>query len=356
MKKTGFYLGLALLSFIVFIGCSDNDSDSDYGTTDNTYKEILTNEAAVITATYVDLAEKAKVLKDKVYALEKGNDAALQAAKEAWVVARAPWELSEAFLWGPVDFEGVDPAIDSWPVNVAEIDAIFASGKPITPEVLEANDETRGFHTLEYYLWGVNGNKKASELTDREIEYLKAVAQDLYEKTTYLADKWSPSGGNYSSVLINAGQNDVYKSPEAALTELVEGMITIADEVASQKIETPLNGNNGSAKPDEEESRFSKNSILDFSDNIRSIQNIYLGKYKTAQGKGLTDIVAPQNPLLDAQIKAKITESINALEAIPVSFTDAIFNNRSKVENAQNKILELQDILENQLKKHISNL
>ncbi|MDR1876738.1 MAG: imelysin [Flavobacteriaceae bacterium] len=358
MKKTGFYLGLAFLSLTLFINCSDNDPDIAT-TEDNTlYKEVLTNEAAVITATYVDLAGKAAVLKDAIDALQIGNDAALQTAKEAWRAAREPWELSESFLFGPVKTpEDIDAAIDSWPVDVSEINAIFNSGIPITLDVISANEETRGFHTLEYYLWGIDGNKTASELTAREIEYLKVVALDLKNKTQYLANEWSPSGGNYSGQLINANVNNpYYRSQKDALKTLVAQMIVIADEVGTNKIEVPLNGNLGSAKPDEEESRFSKNSLLDFADNIRSIQNLYLGSYKSAvSGKGITHVIAPLNPELDDLVKAKIIAAIEAIEAIPVSFTDAIINNRSAVENAQEKVGELSEVLEKQLTTYISD-
>jgi uncharacterized iron-regulated protein len=359
MKKIGIYLGLVLLSFSLFTNCSDNDADESITDNTNLYKQVLANDATVIIATYTDLATKAAILRNAVYNLSIGDEAALQAAKDAWVAARAPWELSEAFLFGPVEQDSengnIDDAIDSWPVDVTAINAIFASGIEITQGVIEANNDTRGFHTLEYYLWGINGDKTASQLTSREIEYLRAVALDLENKTAQLVNEWSPSGKNYYNVLVSANAAPYY-SQEAALKELVEGMITIANEVGTEKIEESLNGNNGSAYPEKEESRFSKNSLLDFADNIRSIQNIYLGNYgTTVQGKGLTDIVAPLNPTLDALVRTKIIAAIQAIEAIPVSFTYAIYNNRPAVENAQAKVGELSEVLEKQLLPFMSN-
>ncbi len=356
MKKIGFYLGLAFLTSLLFINCSDNDADPVNEEVTSSYKEVLSNDAMVIIATYTDLANKATILKNAIYSLSIGDEVALQKAKDAWVAARAPWELSEAFLFGPVKQpEDIDAAIDSWPVDVAAINAVFASGIPITQSVIEANNETRGFHTLEYYLWGVSGNKTASQLTDREIEYLKAVALDLENKTAQLVNEWSPSGKNYYDKLVLAN-GAPYHSQQAALIELAEGMATIANEVGTEKIEEPLNGNGGNPFPEKEESRFSKNSLLDFADNIRSIQNIYLGNYgTTVQGKGLTHIIAPLNPTLDAQVKTKIIAAIQAIEAVPVSFTDAIYNNRAAVENAQAKVGELSQVFEKQLIPYMSN-
>jgi uncharacterized iron-regulated protein len=81
-----------------------------------------------------------------------------------------------------------------------------------------------------------------------------------------------------------------------------------------------------------------------------------MGDFGSVQGKGLTDLVASKNATMDVSIKAKISDAIAAIEAIPGTFTDAIFNNRTTVENAQQKVAELKVILESQLQPLISNL
>lgn len=355
MKKNIFILALTSL---LFVNCSDNetnpvDNDSDLK------QEILTNTSLnVITATYKELYDKSVLLTTACQNLTIGDETELTAVKNAWIATREPWEKSEGFLYGPVDTEGIDPAIDSWPVNVVDMDAILNSGQAITTNLLEANNEARGFHTIEYLIWGLNGDKTASQLTARELEYLVAAAQNIKSKTQQLHNGWLPSQGNFANYFLTAGQagNQSYKSQKEALLEFVEGIIIIADEVSITKIETPLNGNNGEASPDDEESRFSNNSKLDFANNIRSIQNIYLGDYRTVQGKGLTDLVASINATMDATIKTKINDAINAIEIIPGTFTNAIFNNRPAVQNAQQKVAELKLTLESQLQPLISNL
>ena len=70
----------------------------------------------VVLATYTDLDNKAGELLAAVKALaadtSQGN---LEKAQQAWKATRTPWEQSEAFLFGPVDTQGLDPALDSWP-------------------------------------------------------------------------------------------------------------------------------------------------------------------------------------------------------------------------------------------------
>lgn len=361
MKKT-IILFSTIIASQLFINCSDND-DTTTPVDPNAalYTQVLTNEAVnVITVTYADLYNNSLTLKTACENLQTGGatDTELLAAKNAWVATRAPWEKSEGFLYGPVDTEGIDPAIDSWPVTVNDINSILSGSSPITSTSLDNND-ARGFHTIEFFLWGEFGTETATDLTARELEYLVAAATNLTEKTAQLYNGWLQSSGNFAANFINAGQStSAYTSQKGALQEIVEGLVIIADEVGNTKIETPLNGNGGSAQPEAEESRFSNNSKLDFANNIRSIQNVYLGDYNGNNGKGLTDIVILANPNLDTQIKAKISEAITAIEAIggTNTFTYAIVNDRPSVEAAQEKVLELQALLENNLLPFVSGL
>ncbi|WP_452229271.1 imelysin family protein [Lacinutrix sp. MEBiC02404] len=359
MKKSNLFLSLATLAAVSFTSCSDNEENSE--TVDpnaGIYTEVLTDLAIdVITETYNSLYTNSVTLETAVSNLTIGNETELDAVKAAWQNTRAPWEKSEGFLYGPVDTDGIDPAIDSWPVDVNAIDNILNSTNEITSALLESNNEARGFHTLEYFIWGLNGNKAASELTTRELEYLVAATQNLKTKTQELYFGWLTSEGDFASNFVNAGASgSIYTSQKGALEEIVEGLVIITDEVANGKIEEPLNGNNGGAKPEAEESRFSNNSKLDFANNIRSIQNIYLGDFNGNNGNGITNVVALSNATLDAEVKVAIAAAITAIEAIPGTFTDAIVNNRTAVQNAQTKVAELLIVLESDLTPFITSL
>lgn len=359
MKNIFLQASTILISLTLLISCSNNAADEIPDASADLNAQVLANTSVgVITETYKSLYTNSQTLVTAVANLTIGDEAKLTAVKNAWMATRSPWEKSEGFLYGPVDTEGIDPAIDSWPVNVNDINNILNSSVAITESLLENNNEARGFHTIEFFVWGLNGNKPASQLTAREIEYLVAASRNLKAKTEQLYNGWSSSQGNFANNFITAGKagNLLYTSQKTALLEFTDGIITIATEVATGKLEEPLNGNNGGAKPEAEESRFSNNSKLDFADNIRSIQNIYLGDYNNVDGKGLSDIVKAKNATLDTSIKSKITAAINAIESIPGTFTAAIFSNRVEVQNAQTQVAALQLLLESQLKPMISNL
>lgn len=116
----------------------------------------------VVMPTYRDLAAGNDALYKAVLALSKApSNATFEQACEAWLEAREPWETSEAFLFGPVDQENLDPNMDSWPLDQTAIVNILTSGKydalnwadGDSDDAIEAAQSVRGFHTLEYLLF-----------------------------------------------------------------------------------------------------------------------------------------------------------------------------------------------------------
>ncbi|MEK6509377.1 imelysin family protein [Myroides sp. C4067] len=358
MKNKILTLGLITMSFMM-TNCSNND---DSPTIDDSKDKLHT--AVITDLTGNIIIETYKELNNKAIALDKAistfnttsTQQNLELAKKAWVDTRIPWELSEGFLYGPVETNGIDPAMDTWPVDVEAMNNILKSNQKITPSLISSNNEARGFHLIEFLLWGEDGAKKAEQITARQKEYLKAASEDLQNNTKFLYNEWKSDGGNYAAVFNTAGMGSKkYPSRIAALEEIVEGLITISDEVATGKIEDPLNPEGSSPFPEKEESRFSNNSKQDFIDNIKGIENVYLGKYNK-QVKGLSTLVAEKNKALDNEVKAAITTAIKDIEAIPGTFTQAIYKNRPQVIKAQNSVNELTKLLKSKLKPFINSL
>lgn len=352
--KTTFKFSFLLLFTFGLISCSDDDPIIP--PVEANYSDHLTNITDnVIVETYTDLANKATILFNEVTDFKNDKTASnYDEAKQAWRDARQPWEQSEGFIFGPVDTDGVDPAIDSWPVNEVDLDAVLASSDVLTEAYIESGiDEIKGFHTIEYLLWGVDGNKQLADFTDREFEYLTATCENLKNRTAELKNAWT---SGYGADLKNAGEpGSIFVSQKSALETLTTGLIGIAVEVGTGKIEDPLNGNAGSADQTKEESRFSHNSKTDFSNNIKSISNVYNGTY-FVDGSGLSDIIKESNEALDSEFNQAVIDAIQAIDNIPGTFTDAILNNRSAVANAQSKVANVQSILESKIEPLIKGL
>lgn len=371
MKKVTiniFKMAFLALFTTVAISCSNDDDNNGIPSTKNTsagaaYEANVDNISSnVIVTTYADLASKGEALLVAAKTLQSSTtDANLTAVKTAWQNARAPWEKSEGFLYGPVDVYGVDPAIDSWPVNVTDMNALLEdTSVDITVDAIDEKlgNTAKGFHLIEWLLWGTDGNKTATSFTTRELTYLVAASQNLRDKTALLHDSWKADGDNYVANFLNAGTGSVkYTSTKAAIEDIITGMVTIADEVGNAKIEDPFNGNSGAGDVTKEESRFSHNSKLDFANNIRSIQNIFNGKYDTnGDGKGIKQVLTAVDASLATKVETEITAAITAIEGISGTFTSAITNDRAGVEKAQKAVQALLASLQSAKAKVTSSL
>ncbi len=127
---------------------------------------------AVVLPTYRELAAETKTLYASVQTMNRNpTDATFKAVAEAWFAARVPWEQSEAFLFGPVDALGLDPNMDSWPLDQTAISNHIANGDfsdlDITDDeglVSEASQNVRGFHTLEFLIFKDGEPRKVDHL------------------------------------------------------------------------------------------------------------------------------------------------------------------------------------------------
>ncbi len=318
-----------IIASALIVGCESGDDNETYDA-----RDILEHYAySVVYGIYSDLDGKVGELLDAVKALQADTSQSnLEAAQQAWVAARIPWEKSEAFLFGPVDTQGLDPALDSWPVDRTNLQEVLDGPNELTTDYVtnELDDNKKGFHTIEYLLFREGDQRYASDITERELAYLLASTMNLKNSAVQLANAWAPDGENFVNTIASAGEGDsVYRSQSAALQEMVHSMIVIADEVANVKISNPYNEEDTTLV----ESQFSFNSIADFQNNIRGIQVVYTGNYNN-DGPGLDDFVSGNDSALDSRFKAEVQAAIDAIGAIPNPFRDAITNDRPAVQAA----------------------
>ena len=356
MKKIAYPL-IVLTSMFFMNGCvKDKSTDPvEEITIDETDIYLTQLSSNVIQATYNDLSVKSEKLYDAINKFTvSGTDQDLTDCKTWWKATRQCWEQSEGFLFGPVSTENIDPRIDTWPVNYVDLDSVLKNGPtPITPAYVDnLEDALKGFHPIEYLLFGQDGSKTATQVTNREKEYLIALADNLKKLTKEVALSWNPaSTDNYNDIFTKAGVsgNSVYTTRLSAYQEVINAMAGICDEVANGKIEEPFAAND----PSLEESPFSQNSMKDFTDNIVSVQNLYFGKYGTVDGAGLEDIVNSGNLALDKRVKLAMNDAISALGKITDPFGKAITTQKQQIKTAQDKINSLKALIENDVMNYI---
>ena len=327
-------------------GGNENRVDTNDVLSDLAHKVILDD--------YEQLLDRGLDLEDAIDTLSGDiTSANVENAREAWRAAREPWESSEGFLYGPVDTEGIDPSIDSWPVDTSGIEAVIGSGEEIDTQYAAHLDGTlKGYHTMEYLLFTIGGGSVTAEDTaaylaadPRLVQYLKAIIVDFNAQVGKLVVFWSPGESDYAGELAAAGQgSSVYPTLKAGLEEVVNGILGIAHEVGNEKLNVPFSDQD----PVFVESRFSANSITDFTNNILSIDKIYFGRNGSLS---LSDIVEDINPPVNDDVRKAIDEAVAAINEIPEPFNESLLDPALApvIQNAIDKVVELRLVLENEV-------
>jgi predicted lipoprotein len=342
---------LSLSAIILFAACKKNDDNS----TDPKATEaaVLGNFADnVARAQYNDLAAKSDVLYNSIVALQSNtSDANLAAARNAWKDMRAIWERCEGFLFGPVEDDNYDPYMDTWPTDYVQMDSLLSSSNALTLQDIEGITlSLRGFHPIEYIIFGQQGSRTAAGITARQKQYMVSLATDLRNNCHSLAASWDASGGNYGVQLTGAGTiNSKYASRKEVLLAMVDGLIEICEEVGEGKMDEPF----VQQDPQKVESPYSGNSVADFKNNIIGLQNVYFGRY-IADGAGMNDLVAAGNVSLDNKLQAQMTAAISSFDNITHPFEQAIFDQKTQIRQTQGALAELKTTLEEELRPYIN--
>jgi putative iron-regulated protein len=361
------FFALLCFSALAVSGCRDvstntqtepNSATLVSKTQSNSMAPAVVNDFAdkVVIPTYQWLETEATELTKAVDPLVANpSDDTLQAARDAWLAARNPWEQSEAFAFGPAESLGYDGDLDDWPVNETDVTAILNSKDTFSPEYVARLQTTqKGFHTIELLLFGQDNDKTAADFSPRELELLQNLTLAFQQTAVDLTTSWTTGvQGNppYREVLVSAGSasNPAYPTVNTAVEEIVQGMMGCLDEVANVKIGEPLKTKDSIGF----ESRFSHSSVTDFQNNLKSVQNAYLGTVPEADtsGQSVSNLVAKTNPELDQKVKTELEAALEAVEAIPnpieTQVTDAAA--ASKMKSAQQAILTVFGTLERQV-------
>ena len=392
MKKSIFAMGLAMMGLLSMTSCSSSDSKNgdtpqptpqsveEVSIEDSEYDAIINQYVDnVVLPTYSDLKAKNSALYQAVVDFgDNPSNANFKAICDAWLTAREPWESSEAFLFGPVADLGLDPNMDSWPLDQEAIVKMLESQQwnemewtgdyDEDDDAIAAAQNVRGFHTLEFLAFR---DGQARTLTDQAVDgeaanavynasnanawaqYMRNTAQLLVDDVTTLVDAWN---NGYADKFKKHDGGD-FTSGLSCIEQLIDGCIDIAGEVGQAKIGDPYDLYQ-SGKTNEAlyavESWYSWHSRDDYTNNIYSIRNAYYGSRDgKINANSLSKLVAKYDAQLDADVKEAIEEAADAIQAIPQPFRNNI--NSKEAKAAMDACAELSDILENELKPFLIN-
>jgi len=300
--------------------------------------------------TYASLAEKTDALVENLETLKANKTQAnVNAATVTFLEARKWWEMSEAFLFGAASDFGIDPHIDSWPLDEDAFNNLMASPNMIAAL---ANDEDGmvageqlgnallGFHGIEFILFREGQPRNVNEITDDMMTYIVAVSRDLRNRCFQLEVSWNPNapqahkdlmeelefnttvngGANtYGENMTQAGQaGSTFATFTNALEAIADGCLDIADEVGTSKIGKCHTGEDVTYV----ESPYSQKSITDFYDNITSIKNAYLGGMENQRDEALSlhTYIKDNNKELDTKAMNAIDNAMTKIQAMKAPF------------------------------------
>lgn len=334
------------ISVLTLVACKKEEPTPEV---DTLQKDVIVSLASnVNTYAYNQLASSSNNLYSAIVSFcATPTSESLTNCRDLWKTTRSIWEQTEGFLYGPVSSDNIDPRIDTWPVDYNALENVLSSSMAFgETEINALDDALKGFHPIEYLLFGQDGAKTFDQFTAREKEYLVALSLNIKTLTAELASKWDVNTNEdyYTYFTTPSTSNPYYQTEKAVYLEIANAMIGICDEVGNGKMTEPF----AAQDPSLEESPFSKNSITDFTNNMRSVQNVYLGKFST-DNKGLDDLVKKYNLSLDQTINTKINAAITSLNNISGTFSTAIIDEPVQVQNAIDAIISLQECLETEL-------
>lgn len=327
---------------------------------------VLSTYADIALAGYSDSLVTALALQDAVTSLVATPSVeTLDAARNAWIAARVPYQQTEVFRFGNPIVDDWEGKVNAWPLDEGLMDYVDASyGGPtdenefaalnvianltfsiagmdvdatdITPELIgdvlnEADgietNVARGYHAIEFLLWGqdlngtdagagdrpytdfVEGDGCTGGNCDRRVDYLTAAIDLLITDLEFIIDQWDENG---------AARTDLLSDPDAGIVAMITGMGSLSyGEQAGQRMRLGLMLND----PEEEHDCFSDNTHNSHYYDGKGVQNVYLGQYEridgsVVEGPGLTALVAAVDPALDDEVRGKLDTTMGALTAI----------------------------------------
>ncbi|APX25358.1 MAG: peptidase [Rhodobacteraceae bacterium] len=333
--------------------------------------QVLDTYADIAEAGYTDSLTTAKALREAVDALiAEPSEETLQAAREAWVAARVPYQQTEAYRFGNPIVDDWEGKVNAWPLDEGLMDYVSddymvsaendyadlnvianpqitiggqeIDASEITPELIAdtldmadgiETNVARGYHAIEFLLWGqdlngtdagagerpytdyVTGDDCTGGNCDRRASYLDAATDLLISDLEEMAEAWGEGG---------AAREAVMADEDAGITAMLTGMGSLSyGEQAGERMRLGLMLND----PEEEHDCFSDNTHNSHFYDGKGIQNVYLGEYtrvdgSVVEGPSLSDLVAETDESLDAEMTSKLETTMERLGAIKSAAED----------------------------------
>jgi len=351
---------LVLAGLAMAVGCGDDTADDGAGSdagaqgADGVMAEAVATYAQIVLASYEDARDAALELDAAIAELVADpSEDTLRVARNVWKDAREPYLQTEVYRFyeGPIDApeSGPEGRLNAWPLDENFIDYVEGDDDAgivndtqvaIDKSELAAQNEqggekniATGYHAIEFLLWGQDQSEDgagerpytdfvdggSAENQDRRREYLSTVSELLVDDLQQLVDAWAEGEDNYRAQFERL-------PPEQALERILTGMIVLTGfETGGERLQTALD----TADQEDEHSCFSDNTHRDMVQDVRGMQNVYLGSYRRTDGSivrgtAIEAVVRDEDDALATRVEERIAESLALAEALEPPFDQEI--------------------------------
>jgi len=252
-------------------------------------KAMLENYAKnLIKPAFTELQNKLNTLKTASSDfIQNTNVTTLQNLQTAWEEAYTAFQYANAYNFGPAGEQGITKSL------VEEVATFPASATKIENAIMnnnanfnDFNRDARGFLTVEYLIFDVNGNNNAVLTafanTNRK-NFLSGAVDNIQQRIDAVVNAWN---GSYYNEFINAEGSSAGSSTALLYNEFVKSF----ESIKNYKLGIPLGKRPGqtTTEPTLVEAYYSGKSLKMLQNHLQSIENIWYGKDKNGNdGIGL---------------------------------------------------------------------
>ncbi|AWH83849.1 hypothetical protein HYN59_01380 [Flavobacterium album] len=385
MKK----INVLLLAAFLAAACSDSSSDvtnpanpnnpENPGDTENPGNPIV-NKGEIVD-NYLDVAERTYdgayysflSLSSSLTSLHVYVDTREQQfanCQSQWRTAMGEYMKTLPIALSARDYAGSSATlqyIDVWPLNEDYTFSIF-TGTSAYPQISEGTvkqwhqqggqeNVTRGYHSLEYLLWGADYTDPSLNLpgqatyldfnsigteswAGRRGQLAVSVYSTLLKDMQFFWFGWEHESPIIYGDMVNAV---IEQDNDVVIKNIFRGLVLATSELSQKHLQQPFVSGNDYT----EHSKFSDNSLTDIKKALEGISNLYYGivplseTFPMEDGAGVDSLVRASDANLANEIAAAITAAGAAVNDIPAPFDNAIATQSPKVNVAIAKLESL---------------
>lgn len=315
---------------------------------------------------YCHVENATTALRETLTALrDDSSDATRELAQQAWRTTMQRWSVAELFQFGPagskvasagrdpVHGQGIRDFVYAWPVvgRCRVEEQIIGRGYEQSWSQVQVSG--RGLFGLEYLLFypaadhGCSPNSvtgkgwaalDAADLANAKVDYAVALAADVFDQVHGLREAWSPDGGNFRQVLVDAKG---YDSEQHALNVIAWSLLYIEKEVKDWKVGIPA-GLTLTHPVSQPEGSFSLTSSASIRENLRGFRALFQGCGENGEGLGFDDWL---NDVGQQQLAADMLSALDGAQAAADAFPPLHEASKPELEAFYQKLRALTALL-----------